>query len=153
MKSGDPIIRFATPNDVDQLLALMLAFARFDGSEDEVTVTRDELIPILSDNESKLNSIVIEVDYKLVGFLNYFISYSSFSLSSCLWVEDVYIAESFRSRGLGQRLFYYVKEQAERLGCKKLEWLVRRNNSDGIAFYKKLGAKVDEGTIYVSWKI
>ena len=147
------IVRPGVRKDIGTLHALMLEVARFDGTEHEFVITENELENALLGADAKLKAIILEVESEIIGFLNYFISYASFSLSPCIWVEDVFIKEDFRSKGYGNALFQFMKNEAKSYGCKNLEWLVRVNNKSGIQFYKKIGAKVDEGTIYVSWDI
>ena len=147
------IIRPVNREDIGALYELMRAFAQFDGTEYGFVINEQELEMALFEADPKLKSIVIEVDNEVVGFLNYFISYASFSLSPCIWVEDVFIKETFRSRGYGSELFQFMKKRARDEGCRSLEWLVRSDNESGIQFYKKIGAKVDKGTVHVSWGI
>ena len=85
--------------------------------------------------------------------LNYFYTFSSFQGTSCIWVEDVFIIEEARGKGFGVELFQAVKSIAEQQGCSIVEWLVRKDNERGRRFYDRLGAKVDEGTIYVKWNL
>ena len=146
-------IRRVLRTDLSHLISMMSEFASFDGSDDEFEVGQEELIDLCFGDPPKMFCLVAEEGKNLVGFLNYFISYSSFEGKPSIWVEDVFIRETHRRIGLGTMFFSRVKEIAEDLGCVRLEWLVRKNNKSGIAFYEKLGAKVDDGTVYVKWSV
>lgn len=146
-------IRPVRRTDIPALVELMIAFARYDGSEDEINIDSKKLEEVLFSDQPEMYSIVAEEQGEVVAFLNYFYNYSSFELKKCIWVEDVFVSESARRKGLGDALFNYVKQEAKTSGCARVEWLVRRNNQLGIDFYNKIGAEVDDGTIYVKWKL
>ena len=146
-------IRPALRTDMQDLVELMIEFARYDGSEGEIKLDRDRLEEVLFTDDPKLYTIVIEESNKAIAFLNYYFSYSSFELKKCLWVEDVFVAEHARRKGFGDALFDYVRKVAKENDCIRVEWLVRKDNQLGIDFYNKLGASVDDDTIYVKWKL
>lgn len=147
------LIRSVRSSDISRLVELMIAFAHYDGSSHEVKVDTVKLKEVLFADHPQLYSIVAEHEGKAVAFLNYYYSYSSFELKKCLWVEDVFVLDQHRRKGIGEALFRYVKQIANDESCANVEWLVRRDNQLGIKFYNKLKAKVDDGTIYVKWKI
>lgn len=146
-------VRPVTRTDISRLVELMIAFARYDGSAGEINIDSKKLEEVLFFEQPELYTIVGEEDGAVVAFLNYFYNYSSFELKKCIWVEDVFVSESARRKGIGDALFDYVRQEAKTSDCARVEWLVRRNNQSGIDFYNKLGAEVDDGTIYVKWKL
>ena len=55
-----------------------------------------------------------------------------------LWIEDVYILEQFRGKGLGKELFAYLDENySAKFGRFRLE--VEDDNEIAVALYKKNG--------------
>ena len=55
-----------------------------------------------------------------------------------LWIEDVYILEQFRGKGLGKELFAYLDENySAKFGRLRLE--VEDDNEIAVALYKKNG--------------
>ena len=145
------MIRSALKSDMPQLWELMKAFAEFDGSADNLTVSAEDLEQAFFAKDPKIFCLVVERNEKIVGFLNYFLTISSFSMNPCLWVEDIFISQDYRSKGIGAMLFEEIRKIADARSCHKVEWLVRANNESGIQFYKKLGAKVYDDTNYVTW--
>ncbi len=146
-------IRNVTENDISEVIILMQEFAFFDGSQNEIVIDAQKLLEAYSGKIPGLYGLVIEGPDGLVGFLNYFYTYSSFELSKCIWVEDVFIRESYRGKGLGRAVFKKVKSIAQEEGCSRVDWLVRKDNLSGISFYDSIGAKVDEDTIHVKWPL
>lgn len=147
------MIRNVQEKDIPTLFYLMHAFAKFDDPDAQLTITQHQLKEAYFSKAPDLFALVVEVEHEVVGFLNYNFSISSFELKSCLWVEDVFILEEYRNKGVGQQLFEQVRQIASDKECVMVEWLVRRNNTKGIRFYEQLGAIVDPGTIYVKWPL
>ncbi|MBQ8787463.1 MAG: GNAT family N-acetyltransferase [Oscillospiraceae bacterium] len=55
-----------------------------------------------------------------------------------LWIEDIYILEQFRGKGLGKELFAYLDEHySAKFGRLRLE--VEDDNEIAVALYKKNG--------------
>ncbi len=58
-----------------------------------------------------------------------------------LWIEDIYILEQYRGKGLGGELFAYLeKNYADRFGRFRLE--VEEDNEHAVHLYKKNGFRV-----------
>lgn len=146
-------IRNVQEEDMSEVFQLMHAFAKFDDPEYQLKITQDQLKDAYFSEKPDLFALVIEVEKVIVGFLNYNFSISSFELRYCLWVEDVFILEEFRSKGIGKQLFNHVRQIASDKECAMVEWMVRSNNTNGIKFYENIGAEVDPGTIYVKWPL
>lgn len=78
---------------------------------------------------------------RLVGYALYYYSYSSFLARPTLYLEDIFVMESHRKRGIGRGLFLRCVGEARRTGCSRMEWAVLTWNQKAIEFYEKLGAK------------
>jgi len=86
---------------------------------------------------------------KPVGFVLFFHNYSTFLGRPGLYIEDLFVDEAYRRRGLGRALLLYVAQLANARRCGRLEWAVLDWNKPAINFYKKLGAvAMNEWTIY-----
>ena len=58
-----------------------------------------------------------------------------------LWIEELYIREAFRSRGLGREFFSYIEEK-NRGQIARLRLEVEEENIRAISLYERLGYKV-----------
>lgn len=87
-------------------------------------------------------------DKKAVGYAIYFYTYSSFLAKPTLYLEDIYISEDYRSKGLGRMFFEELNKLAEKKKCGRMEWAVLDWNVNAIKFYDKLGAKPLKEWIY-----
>jgi len=94
----------------------------------------------LSDNP-KYESYLAKRDGKYVGYVIYFMSYSSFLALPTLYLEDIFVLEEFRKMKIGQKLFDFSVLKAKEKNCGRIEWHVLDWNKLGISFYEKNCAK------------
>lgn len=59
------------------------------------------------------------------------------------WVNYLAVCPSQRKQGLARQLMTYIETQMLALGCPKLSLLVRDSNTQALAFYERLGYRVD----------
>ena len=76
-----------------------------------------------------------------VGYALYFFTYSSFVAKPSLYLEDLFVLEEFRKRGVGFSLFRRCVDEAIARGCGRMEWSVLSWNQKAMDFYERLGAK------------
>jgi GNAT superfamily N-acetyltransferase len=75
-----------------------------------------------------------------VAYIIYFFNYSSFLALPTLYLEDIFVLEEYRRKGIGTRLFQFCKEQAKEKGCGRIEFCVLTWNEPAIKFYEKNNA-------------
>jgi GNAT superfamily N-acetyltransferase len=80
------------------------------------------------------------MDGQPAGFAVFFTSYSTWT-GSGLFLEDLFVRESFRGRGVGKALLCQVAEIAEEEGHHTIRLDVLDWNESAIKFYKSLGAE------------
>jgi GNAT superfamily N-acetyltransferase len=76
-----------------------------------------------------------------VSYVIYFFTYSSFLALPTLFIEDIFVLEEYRRRGIGQVMFNSCKEIANREGCGRIEFTVLKWNKSAQEFYNKNKAK------------
>jgi GNAT superfamily N-acetyltransferase len=76
-----------------------------------------------------------------VGYALYFYTYSSFLARPTFYLEDIFVLEKYRHKGIGKELFLRCVEEAGRMGCGRFEFSVLTWNKNAINFYENLGAK------------
>lgn len=59
------------------------------------------------------------------------------------WVNYLAVCPEQRQRGLARQLMAHIEEQLLAMGCPKLSLQVRDSNTAALAFYERLGYKVD----------
>ena len=80
----------------------------------------------------------------VVGFLTYCKQVEIHTARRWLWIGDLYVAEKARRGGVAQRLLFDLQARARDLGCAGLRLDLFRPNVEAGAFYRKLGARMEE---------
>jgi GNAT superfamily N-acetyltransferase len=57
-------------------------------------------------------------------------------------LDDLYVDEDVRGRGVGTALLRAVARVSVRHGCPRLEWVTGASNAKAIGFYERMGADV-----------
>ena len=78
-----------------------------------------------------------------VGFVLFFSNFSTFLGRPGLYIEDLFVEESFRRHGFGGALLRYVAKLALERKCGRLEWSVLDWNQPAIEFHEKTRCGAD----------
>jgi GNAT superfamily N-acetyltransferase len=135
-------IRDARRGDEGSLFDLVVALARYEHLEHEVTGSPEALGGHLFDDHARVHAVVAESEGRMVGFALFFETYSTFLTRPGVYLEDLFVLEDHRGRGIGRALLSKVREAAEARGAGRLEWAVLDWNETAIRFYESFGAKL-----------
>jgi len=134
-------IRTATPKDVSYIFDLIKELALYEKAPEQVTNTSENLHYDLFEAPI-CEAIVAEENEEILGFALYYTSYSTWK-GRCLYLEDFYVREKSRKRGIGKLLFDQVVRIAKAKKVKRMDWQVLEWNEPGLQFYKKENATLD----------
>jgi len=142
-------IRQAEEEDIPEILELIKALAEFENLSDEVVAT-EELLKITLFGINSPAEVQIAYDKNnTLGFALYFRSFSTFLGRPGIYLEDLYVRESARGKGVGVALLRRLAQRTREIGGGRLEWAVLNWNEPAICFYQKMGAApLDEWTTY-----
>jgi GNAT superfamily N-acetyltransferase len=128
---------------------LIRALARFEKLEHEVTMSEELLDKALFGPHPYAETLLAEEDGSAIGFALFFHSFSTFLAKPGIYLEDLFVLEEHRGRGIGRALLARLASIAVERDCGRLEWAVLDWNRDAIGFYERLGAKPNsEWTVY-----
>ncbi|WP_321436842.1 GNAT family N-acetyltransferase [uncultured Bacteroides sp.] len=135
----DIVIRQAKEQDFPPIFSMIQDFAAFENCSEKLTSSLEQMI-----NEKEyINCFIAETDSKeIVGYVVYFFAYYTWAGKS-LYMDDLYVKEGFRGKGIGSRLIGEVVDFAKKGNCHKLRWQVSNWNKSAIDFYTSLGAEID----------
>jgi len=85
----------------------------------------------------KYEAYLASLNKKYVGYLIFFMSYSSFLALPTLYIEDIFVLKEYRKKGIGQILFDFCVSIASKRKCGRIEWHVLEWNKPAIDFYEK----------------
>jgi len=141
-------IRKATINDLDAIYDLIIGIAKYEKMLDQVIATKEDLKTSLFEHKHA-HVLLGEADGKVVGFALYFYSFSTFVGRANLYLEDLFVYESYRGKGYGKQLLNALAKEAVSMGCERLDWVCLDWNKPSIDFYHSIGAKrMDEWLLF-----
>lgn len=132
-------IREAAPNDYEQIFLLIKEFAAFIKTPEKVLISPDQM---LQDREY-FRCFVVTDNETIIAFSTYFFAYYSWT-GKAIYLDDLYVTETYRGKGIGNLLFNKIIETAKNNNCKKVKWRVSNWNKKAIKFYKNKGALIDD---------
>lgn len=135
-------IRKATKDDCSEILLMIKELAAFEEMpSDVVKISEETLIEDgFNSNPPFFHAAMADLDGVSVGYVVYYYCYSAFQGGQLLYLEDLYVKESYRGKGYGKKLLKYLMEEAMRQECVCMQWCVLNWNIKAIDFYKSLGA-------------
>ena len=164
---------FITKDDIPSILSLLRKKAEFDQ-------TMADLITPFAVTEEKLDVALLQKNYAYViladhaqhgpvGMALYYFRFSSFSGQPYIWLEDLFVDDSYRGQGVGTRLLHRLADIANAHGtsCSNgdgsinstpvhMEWVASARNKQGLLFYEKLGAQIVQKhghTCTLQWRL
>jgi GNAT superfamily N-acetyltransferase len=133
-------IRLAERADAATILAMIRALAQYERLEHEMRVTCADIERDGFGERPCFECLLAEQAGQAVGFALFFPNYSTFEGRPGLYVEDLFVTEAARGRGIGRRLLAHlaalvVARHGRRLDLWVLEWNPARR------FYEQLGLR------------
>ncbi len=132
-------IRQAQPDDTALILTFIKGLAEYEKLPDAVTATGQTLHDSLFTPRAA-EVIIGELDGEAVAFALYFHNFSTFQGLPGLYLEDLFVKQQFRGRGLGKAMLAHLAGLAKSRGCGRFEWICLDWNENALSFYRKLGA-------------
>ena len=101
---------------------------------DIFTTTKERLEELIE--SGMLLSYTLYCDGKPVGIMNFFFKLTTFTGRKILYIEDLYVREEYRGKGLGKVLLSKAKEIAKETDCEQIELKCAEWNKASAEFYK-----------------
>jgi len=138
-------IRKAVEADVPSLLPLMRELAVFEKYDGAFAVTEETLREQgFRCSPPDFECLVVEETDKIIGILVYYFVPFTYRAKPNLIVKELFVAEEYRSQGVGELLMKAVAAEAAKANCGQIKWWVAKWNARSIQFYLGLGGKIDE---------
>lgn len=137
-------IRRGTAHDVSTILSLIRELAKYERLARHIRLDAKRLRRDGFGRRRCFESLICTRAGRPIGYAIYYFAYSTFSCEPVLFVEDIFVVPEERGRGAGKALMTDLARIAVRRGSGQMEWLVLDWNAPSIAFYKRLGARLDK---------
>ena len=141
-------VRRAVRDDGERIVELDRELATFEKLKPPDDEEAARLLSWIFDT-AKLEALVAELDGRVEGIaLFYETPGSTFRARPFLYLEDLVVSETARSRGVGEALMAALAQEALKRNAWRLHWAVLDWNVRAIQFYDRLGASPDDWLHY-----
>lgn len=148
LEQGHYMIRQTNIEDSEIILSYIKKIASYEKMSDLVVATVEDIKETIFE-KNQASVAIAEYKHKPVGFMLYFPTYSTFLGRANLYLEDIYIDEAYRQKGIGKLMFKALAQIAVEHGYQRIDWVCLDWNQKSIEFYESLGAKpLNEWTIF-----
>jgi len=141
-------IRHAEEADCALILDFIRQLAAYEQLAHQVVATEEGLRASLFVRRQAEVILAFEDD-EAVGFALFFHNFSTFLGKAGLYLEDLFVKETHRSKGYGKALLARLAKLALERNCDRLDWWCLDWNQLSIDFYTRLGAvPMSDWTVY-----
>lgn len=135
---------------IDSVLELMRHLYEHDDITFEEVAARDALVNLVNKPEHGIVWLMKDCDLP-VGYAVVTFGYSLEFRGVDAFLDELYICESHRGRGLGRRAIELAEEYCRARGVQALHLEVERSNSGAQAVYRKLGFRDHDRYLLTKW--
>ncbi len=148
-------IRAASAADVPEMHSMIRELAEFERELDKVVATESDLRralfvgPVGSTAGPALHAHVADIDGEVVGMALWFLSYSTWTGTHGIYLEDLFVRPAARGLGVGTALLENLAGICVERGYHRMAWSVLDWNESALGFYRSIGAEpMSEWTTY-----
>lgn len=135
-------VRQAVLSDIEALIQLFDSYRQFYGRPSDVPAVREFLLARFNHGESIL--FIAYESNTPVGFTQLYPSFSSVSLARVFVLNDLFVHEQARRKGVASKLIAAATEFAKSLGAVRMSLSTAITNQHAQALYQSTGWKRDE---------
>ena len=141
-------IRKAKKSDSKGIINLIVELAIFEKLVPPDKNAQTRLIKHAFSSKPLFEILVALDDKTPIGYAFYFFTYSTFLAKQTMFLEDIFVSERYRSKGVGKILFDELINIAKKKKCGRLDFTVLNWNKKAMKFYNRLGAKAMKEWVY-----
>ena len=135
------VIRDARPGDEADIVAMIHALADFERAPQECTVTETQITAALFGDDAPARCFVAEDGGQIAAMALWFRNFSTWDGVAGIHLEDLFVREGFRRRGLARALLAALARECVERGYSRLSWAVLDWNTDAIDLYDSVGGR------------
>lgn len=136
-------LRLAGPADASVISQMVHELAVYERLEEHNHCT-PEALALELERSGGLEAVVAEIDGAAVGMATFFQTYSTFAAARGVYLEDLYVRESHRQRGIGTQIFQWIVQLAVERNYGRVEWTSLIWNTPATEFYESMGAQPND---------
>jgi len=144
-------VRMAADSDLKSLSELFDGYRSFYLQAPDIERARDFISERLARNDSWI--LVAQQGDELLGFCQLYPCFSSTNTSRIAILNDLYVAEAARTKGVGRALMRAAEDLGRNLGLSGLELATAISNAGAQDLYEKQGWQRDREFYHYSKKL
>jgi GNAT superfamily N-acetyltransferase len=106
---------------------------------DEVTQTTWKRL--LDNDEPVYGALACDDANVAVGLVHYLPHRSTWTIGNYCYLQDLFVAEGSRGRGVGRRLIEHVYQDADRMGFSRVYWQTHETNQTAMLLYNTVAER------------
>jgi len=133
---SQPYIRPAKPGDEEAIIQLIKDLATYEKEPESAKATPELIKKNLFETPFAHALLAFESD-EPIGLALYFFNYSTWTGKPGLFLEDLFVSEKQRGKGVAKAFFRELAKIAQEKDCGRMDWSVLKWNTPSIDFYEK----------------
>lgn len=102
-------------------------------------------LPLIDEEAEQFRAVVKhDHDVFIAGYVMFYPCFSSFFEKPVFHMENFFIRECYRRKGLGKWLFSTMASEAAKMGFSSIDWYASDWNVSALDFYTKNGATISD---------
>ena len=138
-------LRPATQDDVPLITQLIRELAEYEKLAHTCVADDESVAENLFGANPAAEVVLAFIGDEPAGFALYFENYSTHLSRRGMHLEDLYVREHLRGKGIGKLLLSHLASVAVERGYGRMEWAVLRWNESAIKVYDAIGAEPMSG--------
>lgn len=147
---ADPVFEPATSDEIEILVAMMRELYAHDGLAFDEAIARRALLGVI-DNETFGRVFLIRLGNEVAGYAVLTFGYSLEFHGRDAFVDELYLRDEYRGRGIGKRALQFLTEVWANEGVTSLHLEVERENTSAQAVYRKFGFEDHDRYLMTKW--
>ena len=136
-----PTIATASEDDLDDVLPLFAGYQRFyTGTAQDDAKNRTFLRRFVSGDAGRLLVARDDDSGTALGFANLYWTFSSTTAEEHVLLNDLFVSDAARGKGVGLALIEAAREVARERGSRNLSWQTALDNRTAQRLYERTGA-------------
>ncbi|WP_019227951.1 GNAT family N-acetyltransferase [Sedimentibacter sp. B4] len=152
-------IRLCNINDKENWIRLNRAFMAYELNDEEFwnnadTISDEQFGSVFEEafnSPELITMMMVEEENETVGFANLMTIFSVWAHGKALILDDLFLSEGCRRKGLGKKAMECIENYAKENGYKRLQFQSEFSNPDAYNFYTKRGYKSEDMHFFVRY--
>ena len=137
-------IRKTETANITAILRLVREFAEYEKLLEYLEVTEENLHDVMFGQNAFVKGLVAFDAKKPIAYAFFFPAFLSFRGQKSVYLEDIFVSEKYRGRGIGEKMLREVAGIGKQNGAVRMDFQVLEPNKPAWNFYKRHGAEIDE---------